>query len=221
MSKRIVRKKRVKPTKSSTRSILSWIWYILWEDDSWYSWIISAVVAFILIKFVVYPVLGFIVGTGFPIVAVVSSSMEHPGGFDSFWEDKAFCREGLCTQGEYYNELSITREGFREFPFKNGFNKGDIMLLYGRSNIDVGDVIVFMSRGGQPIIHRVVAVSEKDGKPVYQTKGDNNEASIKLNMLNEYDIPGEVIIGEAKARVPFLGYVKIGFVWLLEVLQIM
>ena len=52
-------------------------WNFFWNEDSVSSWIANIIVAFIVIRFIVYPVLGAALGTSFPIVAVVSESMEH------------------------------------------------------------------------------------------------------------------------------------------------
>ena len=63
------------------------IWHFLWYEDSVASWLVNIVLAFVLIKFVLYPGLGLILGTQFPVVAVVSSSMEHhPSSFDGWWD---------------------------------------------------------------------------------------------------------------------------------------
>ena len=58
------------------------IWYFIWEDNSIWSWIVNIILAFVLIKFIVYPGLGLILSTSHPVVAVVSESMEHNGNFD-------------------------------------------------------------------------------------------------------------------------------------------
>ena len=68
-------------TQSKFRKFLKKLWYFLWEENSVWSWIANIALAFILIKFVVYPGIGLILGTNYPIVAVVSGSMEH--GTDS------------------------------------------------------------------------------------------------------------------------------------------
>ncbi|MBI4150338.1 hypothetical protein HY488_02960, partial [Candidatus Woesearchaeota archaeon] len=92
------------------------VWYFIWEEDSWASWIVNVILAFVLIKFVIYPGLGFLLGTKFPIVAVISSSMEHDGSFETWWNQQA----------SWYEANNITEEEFKTFSFKNGFNKGDI-----------------------------------------------------------------------------------------------
>lgn len=190
------------------KPMLNKIWWFIWEDNSIWSWIVNLILAFILIKFIVYPGLGWVLGTGFPVVAVVSGSMEHDGSFEEWWQSEAYCH-GPCTQEQWYAEYGIRQEQFQEYSFKNGFNKGDIMVLKGiePKNIKTGDVIVFDSNG-EPIIHRVV----KNGDSI-QTKGDHNAASGAMDM----NIQSQTIIGKAVFRIPLLGWIKIGFVGLISI----
>jgi len=184
---------------SKTKTAARKAWHFVWEGEGWLSWVVDIVLAFVLIKFVVYPVLGLVLVTSHPIVAVVSGSMEHDGSFDSWWQ----------SQKTLYDGYNITKEQFAEFSYKNGFNKGDLMILYSKKNIKVGDIAVFNSDGKfDPIIHRVVAITEKDGKKYYFTKGDHNLGIASF----EQNIPEEKIIGKAIIRVPYLGWIKIGFV---------
>jgi len=196
------------------------VWRFIWEDDSIASWALNVVLAFISIKFVVYPLLGLLLSTSHPIVAVVSSSMEHDGNFDTWWGSEAICDEKYrCTQQEYYERLNIEKEEFRDFRFRNGFNKGDIMILYrtSPSKVAVGDVIVFMANRPDPIIHRVIDVTQVDYSYVFSTKGDHNQASFSF----ESYIPEDTYIGRAVVRIPYVGYIKIGFVKLLQLVGIM
>ncbi|MBR9676137.1 signal peptidase I [Candidatus Woesearchaeota archaeon] len=175
-------------------------WAFIWYDDSLLSWALNILLAIILIKFVVYPGLGLVLSTPYPIVAVVSGSMEHDGSFDDFWDG----------QGRFYEDRNITKEIFLEYSYRNGFNTGDIMILYGTrpKNIDLGDVIVFQSPARpDPIIHRVVNKWESEGEYHYTTKGDHNPA-IHDN-IGEDDIVDNRVIGRAVFRVPYLGWVKI------------
>jgi hypothetical protein len=179
-------------------------WYFIWHEDSIESWIINIILAFVLIKFIVYPGLGLAFGTTHPIVAVVSSSMHHDVGFDIYW-DKA---------GKWYEDKGISEEAFRKFPMSGGFNKGDIMFLRGAKakDVKVGDIIVFQARRPDPIIHRVVVKNKFNSEYIIQTKGDNyltNPDSIKQESLDETNIREGQIIGKAFIRVPFLGYIKI------------
>ncbi len=184
------------------KTFLKKTWNFLWHDDSLLSWIVSFVIAFLLVKFVVYAGIGLLLGTNYPIVAVVSGSMEHEGlNFDTWWAEN----------GEWYESRDITKEEFSKFMFKNGFNKGDIMVLVGEEAKDIkkGDILVFEANSQHPIIHRVVDIDEKSGEYYFQTKGDNNPDSYE--QLGERDIAENQIIGKAVFRVPLLGWVKIVF----------
>ena len=196
------------------KTTLKKVWHFIWEDDSIWSWIVNIVLAFVLIKFIVYPGLGFLFQTSHPVVAVVSESMEHNNRFDDWWS-KA---DG------WYIENGISKEGFSDFPLRNGFNKGDIMILKGKKaeNIQTGDVVVFWSSKKDPIIHRIVKKSQDNGKYYFQTKGDNyrtNPMPIRSPFLDETKVSEEQIVGNAIFRIPFLGYVKIWFVEIINLFK--
>ncbi len=175
--------------------------------------------AFIIIKFLLYPGLGFVLGTPAPIVAVVSGSMEHDGNFDSFWSEPMCCN-AACTRQEiqsaFYERVNLTRAEFRDFDFANGFNKGDIMILYSPKKAELGDVIVYLvEHRPDPIIHRVIRISDENGKRFFWTKGDHN---CDVGSF-ENRIPEDRVIGKAVWRVPFLGWVKIFAVSLWQALM--
>ena len=182
-------------------------WHFIWEDNSIWSWLVNIVLAFVLIKFVVYPVLGLLLGTGFPIVAVVSSSMEHQWNYDGWWS----------VHSTYYENYGITKEMFQGYIFRNGFNKGDIIFLLGTDfeKIELGDVIVFDGGMSDPIIHRVIRIYNEGDERFMQTKGDNNAGTIPQL---EQKIPKDKYIGRAIFRIPYLGYVKIWAVDLVNFL---
>lgn len=185
------------------------IWKFLWYDDSPLSWIISIILAIIIIKFIVYPLIGFALCTNYPIVAVVSGSMEHDEkDFDDWW----------ALNGEWYEDEDISKEGFSKFKFSNGFDKGDIMIVIGKKpqNINIGDILIFESTVDYPVIHRVVRVWQGDGEYYFQTKGDHNLDS--YSKLNEKNINEDEIIGVAVLRVPYLGWIKIMFSQMLGVI---
>lgn len=210
----------VNQQQNDLKNKLKKIWNFIWKDDSAASWFVNVILAFILIKFVVYPLLTLILGTGFPVVAVVSESMEHglhegsicgnnfkefPESFDSYWN--------IC--GYWYEDNNITKEEFANYPFKNGFNKGDIIILWraNNKNVDLGDVLVFWGPRPQPIIHRVVKIwEETDSNGViehhYQTKGDHNEGSFS-GSNGELDITEDRFVGQGLFRIPYLGWIKI------------
>jgi len=194
--------------KKEVKKLLKKTWYFIWEDNSIWSWIVNIILAFILIKFIVYPGLGLLLTTSHPVVAVVSESMEHNIGFDGWWDKNK----------NWYLQNNIDKEDFKKFSLKNGFNKGDIMVLVGKDaeNIEVGDVIVFQSNRKDPIIHRVVNKIDNNSIFYFQTKGDNNKDSIKNSQFDETNINEKIIIGKAVLRIPLLGYIKIGFVEILK-----
>lgn len=176
------------------------IWHFIWYDDSPLSWILNILIALILVKFVIYPGLGFLLATTHPLVAVVSSSMDHNElKFDDWWEKNK----------DWYIENGITKEEFRNYDFKHGFNRGDIMILFGSKNKNLGDVLVYRKSNSNdpPIIHRIVKLNENS----LQTKGDNVERIQGF----ENNIKNDAIIGKAVLRIPYLGYIKIFFVDLI------
>ncbi len=190
------------------------VWHFIWHEDSLASWVVNVVLAFLLVKFIVYPGLGLILGTGFPIVAVVSESMRHTAEFDEWWQTPA-CRSlgGMYSQGEWYQNHSISKEKFSQFPFTKGFNKGDVMILASTKKIGIGDILVFKANTPfDPIIHRVIS---KDN--FLTTKGDHNCNSGPF----EKEIYPEQMLGKAVLRVPLVGWVKIGFVKLLNTVGIL
>ncbi|MBU0757210.1 MAG: signal peptidase I [Nanoarchaeota archaeon] len=231
-------------------SIIRKIWHFIWEEDSALSWIVNIILAFVIIKFIVMPGLGLVFHTSYPVVAVVSGSMEHAYvprndlygeylmtsedkvmyvlcqdtytkknsfidlkdfvNFDTFWE--------IC--GNWYQNYNITKEEFKKYRFRNGFNTGDIIVLFGKDaeKINVGEVIVFRKYPPDPlrpdpIIHRVVNKKNMEDKYYFQTKGDHNPTSDP----SESNISEDQVIGYAVFRIPYLGYIKI---WVVEILKL-
>ncbi len=213
--------------------------YFIWDDDSLLSWLVNVVLAFVLVYFVIYPGLGLLLGTAHPVVAVVSGSMEHKTvhncinydylsnrcverddtsyrlcgeyfeerhrvDFDFFWD----------TCGDWYKDYNITKEDFSDFPMRNGFNTGDIIVLRGSEpeNIEIGDVIVFQASRNYPIIHRVVDKEDRDGEIFFTTKGDHNDGIGP----DDKNISQEQVIGKSFFRIPYLGWIKLGAHWLLH-----
>jgi len=205
--------------KNQLKTYLRKTWDFIWNSNSVWSWLVNIILAFIIIKFIIYPLLGLILATSHPIVAVVSESMEHDARFDQWW----------LANSQWYQEKGISKEVFETFPYKNGFNKGDIMILYGKkpSKISIGDILVFESRQPNPIIHRVVKKWSENSQYHFQTKGDNNQDSIQnyvnrlgqptaqsplsIEVLDETDIKEDEIIGVGIMKVPYLGWIKIIF----------
>ena len=172
------------------------LWKRFWKflkEDTWQSWLVSLVLAFLIIKFIFFPLMSFTFATSLPLVVVESCSMYHSTGFDSWWESNA----------AYYLNKGIAKNTFEKFLFKGGLNKGDIILVSGRGGYELGDIIIFETDFSQfPLIHRIIEYDD-----IISTKGDKNPDQLE----QEKNIPEDKILGKAIAKVPGLGWVKLIF----------
>ncbi len=166
------------------------IWAYL-KKDTWDSWLVSLILVFVFIKFIFFPLLSLATGTSLPLVVVESCSMYHDGDFDDWWFKNA----------AWYEEKNISKQDFLSYFFKNGLNKGDIIVTWGYSEYEKGDVIIFTAPTKYPLIHRIISDKE------ISTKGDHNPGQLEV----EKDISEEQIIGKAVARIPALGWLKLIF----------
>ncbi|MEK6818943.1 MAG: S26 family signal peptidase [Nanoarchaeota archaeon] len=175
------------------------------KKDTWQSWIVSMILLIIIIKGVLFPTLSFITSSPLPLVVVESCSMYHSSDFENWWTENE----------EWYESRYITKEQFKKFIMKNGLNKGDIIVIWGRSEPKVGDIIIFQtpssSEAKHPIIHRVVSLNPLG------TKGDNgktNPGQIKDKYgsgIDESDIKKENVLGKSIFKIPALGWIKLIF----------
>jgi len=177
----------------------------LWNDHSFESWMVNLLIAFLVIKFLVFPVLVNITDSGTPVASIVSDSMEHhPSHFFDWW----------INEGGKYEEFEIGRDDFGGFHHSNGLNIGDLIFV-GRPptcDYDVGDVIVFSAGANMPVIHRIVDIWEDDRKHYFRTLGDNNPGSLSLELnISEDNVQGRVI-----GRVPWIGNIKVIFLKLTQ-----
>lgn len=196
------------------RRFLKRLWKFIWYDDSVFSWIVNIILAFVIIKFLLYPGLGLVFGTNLPVVAVISESMDHKGNFDQWWGETPNCMANspcAYTQSLWYEEKNISKDEFREFPLHKGFIRGDVISLRGvdPGDVKIGDVIVFDVGGAYPIIHRVIEKSQEGNETIFLTKGDHNPYPISSPTLDETNVLGSQIKGKATARIPYIGYVRL------------
>jgi len=190
--------------KEDLKKVWKKVWFLLWKDDSWKGWVFSIIFLFVFIKFIFFPVLGFVSGTSLPLAIVESCSMYHKGNlfsdFDEWWENHE----------SKYSKFTINKLDFQDFKLKNGFNKGDILFII-RANpekLKEGDIIIFQSNQRNPIIHRIIDISEKDGKFVFSTIGDNNNGQLSF----EEEITQDLLVGKAVFKAaPYMGWVKLIF----------
>ncbi len=215
--------------KSYSKNIFEEIktfWNWMWKSDSIFSYLILFIFLYLTIKFIFFPTLSLILNTELPAAIVESSSMDHQitlneqelmtlcgkiytkkekMNFDGFWEN--------C--GEWYLEkTNITKEQFSKFSFQNGFKKGDLIIIYGKKQNKIGDVVVFKpnkeSSAPNPIIHRIISL-----EPI-QTKGDHNPGQLSLDnnlyKTDETSIEKQQIIGTAVFKIPYVGWLKLGII---------
>ena len=221
---------QIKKIKHNIKNSWNWVWH----SDSIWSWIVALALIYIIVKFIFFPTLSLIMGTSLPLAGVESSSMDHQIvtddyrrlslcgniyseqekehiNFDEYWE----------TCGDWYEQKDISKQTFSEFSMKNGFKKGDIIIVWGRFTTKVGDIIIFKpnskSTAPRPIIHRVIDVDEQE---IIQTKGDHNEKQLTaLNNIyktDETNINQNQVIGKAIVKIPYLGWPKI---WLTDLIN--
>jgi signal peptidase I len=176
------------------------------KEDSWPSFFVSLIVALIVIKFIFFPLLSLTTGTSLPLVIVESCSMYHSMDLDKIMANKI------------YSDYGLTINDTESWTLKNGFSKGDVIFVVGAKNVEIGDVIIFDGGRSNPIIHRVVGISEEDGKNIYETKGDNNLAQIVPGCnsgvcwtTNEKYISEDSVIGKAVFKIPAIGWIKLIF----------
>jgi signal peptidase I len=188
------------------KNFWSKFWFIVWKDNSVKGWIISIIFLFVVVKFIFFPILNLVTGTSLPLAIVESCSMYHDGNllsnFDEWWD----------RHDTKYNDLNIEKSSFKNYIFKKGFNKGDILFITGvkPKNIDVGDVIIFEANRKNPLIHRIIDIkfNSETEEYVFSTIGDNNNGQLG----EEKTIKADQIVGKARFKLaPYLGWAKLIF----------
>ena len=188
--------------KSGFKKFWDNFWYIVWKDESFKGWIISIIFIFIVIKFIFFPVLSLTTGTNLPLAIVESCSMYHKGNlfsdYGSWW----------TRHENKYLDFQLNKEQFKNFNFKNGFSKGDILFIIKAKpeKLKVGNVIIFEGNQQNPIIHRIIKIENE--KYIFSTMGDNNNGQLSV----EKEIKSEQLVGKAVFRItPWFGWAKLIF----------
>ncbi len=186
------------------KKFLKKFWHLLWKDNSFKGWLLSIIFLFIVIRFIFFPFLSLVTGTSLPLAIVESCSMYHKGNlfsdFDMWWSH----------QEDKYPEFIINKLDFQNFPMKNGFNKGDILLIVRADpeKLEVGNIIIFNVNQRNPVIHRIVDIKEINGRKVFSTLGDNNVGQLNF----EKEIIENQLVGKAILKMaPYVGWVKLIF----------
>ena len=162
----------------------------------------------IMILGIIIIIIPFILGifsiqNNYPVRNIIQAcSMYHGEGFDTWWE----------THSTKYSKYNLDKQDFENFPFKNGFNKGDIILVtkVNINEVKVGDIIMLKSGVQNPFAHRVMNINEDNENRIFSTIGDNNNVQLRY----EQEISEDQIIGKVISRPIFyrgLGWVKLIF----------
>jgi len=176
------------------KSVIKRFWKFLGED-SWPSFFLTLILAFLLIKYVFFPGLSLLTGSSLPLVIVESCSMHHEEyGFEEVFKSPI------------YGEQGITLASTKRWIFPDGFNKGDVIFVVGATQVEVGDVIIFEAGSRHPLIHRVINKTDY----LYSTKGDNYQTNSR-QLPTEIRISKDQVLGKALFRVPWVGWVKLAF----------
>jgi hypothetical protein len=185
-------KKELIKSKETIKKVFSFL-----KEDSWSSFFVNLLLAFVIIKFIFFPLIAFITGSSMPLVIVESCSMYHPTNL-----------EGVLNN-HVYSQFNISYQEAESWNFKKGLSKGDIIIVVKPKNIKIGDVIIFNGGTNHPIIHRVISLDP------LATKGDNEKTNPEQLSL-EKNIKENQLIGKALFRIPYLGWIKLVFFELMK-----
>jgi signal peptidase I len=140
-----------------------------------------------------------VLNTQYPALAVVSGSMCIP-------------YDGACD-----GWTSLTH------PFARTLHKGDMIIVQGVNPADLNadypnsDIIVFHKpeEPDELIVHRIVAIEERNGTLYFYTKGDGNGMNKwpTIPPTSEYDpwnngqgVPENLVVGKVVMRIPWIGH---------------
>ena len=168
------------------------IYHFIFVEDSWISYLVFTILAYIILKYAVLP--GALYATGLTdISAIVSSSMTHNPDTNYTY------KQWLIFHGYNYSE---------NWPYKNGIKVGSVVLVkkVPEDKIHVGDVIMYKV-GNYEIVHRVI--NKSDG--YFQTKGDANPYMLPF----EYKVSYSQVRGKVIGVVPYLGWPKVLLTYLI------
>ena len=100
------------------------------------------------------------------------------------------------------------------------FYRGDIVLLektdffgiheFSSDDLKVGDVVVYDAKWyDQPVIHRIINITEINGSTMYVIKGDNNDSPDPYYVTPAQINERVVTMGDNLAVIPKIGYLSL------------
>jgi len=171
----------------------------LWQKfdkltDGWFGYIFYAMLG-IVIAYLLNQSLAFALSTDYPVVAVVSNSMTHDSSIEA-------------THYKWLEEnLGYNKSYIDSWPVKDGFLIGDMPIVVGSDNYNIGDVVVYSKPNqGVPIIHRIIKINP-DGS--FVTKGDHNPADDVTSRIVSKPVSLSQVHGKVIFIIPKLGYFKV------------
>lgn len=204
-----------------------------WEDNGLLRFITELVTAFVA-AFLLYSIIGFVMGTAMPLVIVLSGSMEpvlHRG--DIVLLQGAAAPEAVKVQSISLNRnlsgLAFSDFGSATYFLDESNRRVVYSLVFADQNVRLnteGDIVVYFSQQPgippQPIIHRAVLRIHANDGDFFLTKGDSifnptfdqdcgrvvlgqsEKACITL-----YPIKASELQGKTVGFIPLVGYVKL------------
>lgn len=107
------------------------------------------------------------------------------------------CATNIVYQAVIKKDVDINVFGFKPYIVLSGSMEpnlqiGDMIISksVNEEQIKIGDIITFVDNNKNIITHRVVDILIKDGKKLYQTKGDNN-SSKDVGVISIENIKGK------------------------------
>jgi hypothetical protein len=152
-------------------------------------------------------------------MAVTSDSMKQEDeGWRRYYEDEAFRKNFLISEGMIEEGDSVRTFDTSKFPIQGGFERGDLLIIQGVSSvseIEVGDVLI-INRDPYTIAltHRVLAVRVENGGVRFTTKGDKNPYlmdDISTPWHDDGLVLPERITGKVIAVIPEIGNIPLWF----------
>ena len=100
------------------------------------------------------------------------------------------------------------------------FYRGDIVMIqkadffglheFNVDDINVGDVVVYDAKWfNQPVIHRVINITDVNGTTMYVIKGDNNNAPDPYYVTKDQIESKVVTFGDNLIVIPKIGYLSL------------
>lgn len=194
--------------------IIYWIFYLLYS---------------LLLAFLIFKLLGFLLGTSMPLATVVSGSMEpsfYRGDLMIISSAKKINAQQVYID-DFLNHKNIS--DFLKIDYDGGVVKS---IEVDSKKIEIHDVVknknsvvVYKSNiSGRDVIHRVVLlIKAKDGDFVI-TKGDNaftnpivdqdcilKNGFVMNGCIHVSGVAKQDLLGKKRVRIPFIGYIKLAF----------